>query len=54
MSNLLFVPSNISMDAFAACIMLCFIMMDDNKLPSQTVPLACGGVSQLLAVVLEA
>ena len=32
-SNLLFVPLKISMDARAACIMVCSIMMDGSKLP---------------------
>ena len=30
-SNLLLVPSNISMDANVACIMVCSIIMDDSK-----------------------
>ena len=33
-SNLLFVPLNVSIDESPACIMVCFIMMDDSKLPS--------------------
>ena len=33
-SNLLFIPSNISMDDSAACIMVCSIMANDSKLSS--------------------
>ena len=52
-SNLLFVPLKVSMDNSAACIMVCFIIMDESKLPSYIVPLACHDVSWLLAVMLQ-
>ena len=47
------VPSNVPMDDSAAGIVVCFIIKDDNKLPSLTVPLACGDVSWLITVMLE-